>query len=249
MDRRTFITTTATALGATTLPVPPGQRTTIKAVLFDAFPILDPRPVSALVSNLFPEQGQALVTAWRTRQFEYTWLRTAGQQYRDFWATTGDALASAARSAQVELTPPQRSMLMDAFLHLRAWPDVPASLQTLKAAGLRVGFLSNFTPAMLESNLESAGLRGQFDFVLSTDQVRSFKPAPAAYRLGLTATGLAREQIAFAAFAGWDAVGAKWFGYPTVWVNRLQAAPEELGATPDATGPDLGSVLDLVAKF
>jgi 2-haloacid dehalogenase len=248
MDRRTFVTTTAAALGAATLPVMPVDRTAIKVVLFDAFPIFDPRPVSALVNSLFPEQGQALATAWRLRQFEYTWLRTAGQQYRDFWEITGDALASAARSVRVDIAPAQRAMLTDAFLQLQAWPDVPAALQALRGQGLRLGFLSNFTPAMLAANLDSAGLRGQFDYVLSTDQVRSFKPAPASYQLGVAATGLAREQIAFVAFAGWDAVGAKWFGYPTVWVNRLQAAPEELGAAPDAAGPDLQAVLDFVAK-
>jgi 2-haloacid dehalogenase len=243
MDRRTFITAAAAALGSTTLPLHADARTPIKAVLFDAFPIFDPRPVSALASRLFPEQGPALMTAWRSRQFEYTWLRTAGAHYRDFWETTDDALTSAAQAAGVELGPTQRSQLMDAFLALPSWPDVPAALQTMTAKGLRIGLLSNFTAAMLDANLASAGLRSQFDYVLSTDQVHSFKPAPEAYRLGLTATGLAREQIAFAAFAGWDAVGAKWFGYPTVWVNRLQAPSEELGASPDAQGPDLRTLL------
>jgi 2-haloacid dehalogenase len=101
---------------------------------------------------------------------------------------------------------------------------------------------------MLEANLSAAGLRGHFDFLLSTDQARCFKPAPEAYRLGLHATGLPREQVAFAAFAGWDAVGAKWFGYPTVWINRLQSAPEELDAQPDAIGMDLQALLAFVAN-
>jgi 2-haloacid dehalogenase len=248
MDRRTFVAATSAAVtsAARHRQAHPSLRPPIKAVLFDAFPVFDPRPVAALVTRLFPEQGQALVAAWRTRQFEYTWLRTCGGQYRDFWTTTRQALAAAAASLQVSISTAQQSMLMDSFLQLKAWPDVPDAIAGLKSTGIRVGFLSNFTAEMLEANLRSAGLQGQFDYVLSTDRARHFKPAPEAYQLGVTATGLAKEQIVFAAFAGWDAAGAKWFGYPTVWVNRLQAPPEELDATPDQTGPDLRAVLSFV---
>ena len=51
-----------------------------------------------------------------------------------------------------------------------------------------------------------------------------------------------RERILFAAFAAWDAAGAKWFGFPTVWVNRLNSPAEEL-STPDATCHDLSGVV------
>ena len=60
------------------------SRRTIKAVAFDAFPILDPRPVFALVNELYPEKGVELSNVWRTRQFEYTWLRTMSRRYSDW---------------------------------------------------------------------------------------------------------------------------------------------------------------------
>ena len=62
--------------------------------------------------------------------------------------------------------------------------------------------------------------------------------------MGVTALGLPRDQILFAAYAGWDAAGAKSFGYPTFWINRQNQSGEELGVRPDATGEDLN---DLVA--
>lgn len=248
MDRRDFLASTSGALGLAAFPPRslPTPRTRIRAVLFDAFPIFDPRPVGTLVQTLFPDQGAALLAAWRTRQFDYTWLRATGHQYRDFWRVTDDALISAARSLQLEVTPDQRRQLTSAFLTLKAWPDVPAALARLREAGIRVGLLSNFTLTMLEANLASADLRGAFQYVLSTDQARTFKPAPEAYQLGVNATGLPREAIAFAAFAGWDANGAEWFGYPTIWVNRAGAAAEELGSTPDAVGTGLETVVDFV---
>jgi 2-haloacid dehalogenase len=202
--------------------------------------------VEAAVRSYFPDEASALLGAWRSRQFEYTWLLTAGHQYRDFWRVTDDALVAAARSLRLELRPEQRSALTGAYLSLQAWPDVPETLARLENAGVAVGLLSNFTLTMLESNIAAADLRGAFRYVLSTDQARTFKPAPEAYQLGLNATGLAREQVAFAAFAGWDAAGASWFGYPTVWVNRAGASAEELAAQPGAVGADLAAVADLV---
>jgi 2-haloacid dehalogenase len=83
-----------------------------------------------------------------------------------------------------------------------------------------------------------------FEHALSTDSIRVYKPDPRAYQMAVDAFGLGREEIGFAAFAGWDVAGAKWFGYPTFWVNRLNAPVEELGVAPDATGATL---TDLVA--
>jgi 2-haloacid dehalogenase len=72
------------------------------------------------------------------------------------------------------------------------------------------------------------------------------KPDPRAYQMGVDAFGMAKEEIAFAAFAGWDAAGAKRFGYPTFWVNRANAPLEELGVAPDGTGTGLADLAAFV---
>jgi len=221
-----------------------GSRSKIKAVAFDAFPILDPRPVFALVNELYPERGADLSNAWRTRQFEYTWLRTLSRRYADFWQVTDDALVFAAKALKVELTPAKHTRLMEAYLKLRCWSDVPAALSSLKNAGIRLALLSNLTGRMLEAGIRNSQLEGVFDHILSADRVKAYKPDPRVYQMAVDAFGLRPDEILFAAFAGWDAAGAKSFGYPTFWVNRQNQPPEELGATPDASG---GTLTDLVA--
>jgi 2-haloacid dehalogenase len=216
-----------------------------EAVLFDAFPIFDPRPMARLTEELFPGRGAELISTWRARQFDYAWLRVVAGDYADFWRCTDDALRYAASALGLELTTERRDRLMNAHLALPPWPDVRPALESLRGSGVRLGFLSNFTKPMLEASIRSARLDGLFEHVLSTDQVQTYKPDPRAYQLGVDALGLGREQILFAAFAGWDASGAKRFGYPTFWVNRLGAVPEQLGApAPDGTGTTL---MDLVA--
>ena len=144
---------------------------------------------------------------------------------------------------QLDLTADRRERLLHAYVELVAWPDVADSLRALKDAGLRLAFLSNMTHEMLEANIRSAGLAGMFDEVLSTDQRKNYKPDPKAYQIGIDALRLRREDILFVAFAGWDAAGAKSFGYPTFWLNRANQPPEELGVVADATGPGMAELV------
>ncbi|HEY2798292.1 MAG TPA: haloacid dehalogenase type II [Thermoanaerobaculia bacterium] len=250
LDRREFLNAAALGVVAGALPLrilgAPAAGRTIRAVAFDAFPIFDPRPVFGLAERVFPGRGTELAAAWRSRQFEYQWLRALGGRYADFRQATEDALVFAARSLGLDLTAGQRAQLMNAYLQLRAWPDVPAALASLRNAGLRLGLLSNFTSALLDAGIRNAGLSGVFEHVLSTDAIRSYKPDPRAYELGTEAFGLAKEEILFAAFAGWDVAGAKWFGYPTFWVNRAGAPDEQLGVAADGVGRDLNALVAFV---
>jgi 2-haloacid dehalogenase len=221
-------------------------RAPVRAVLFDAFPVFDPRPVAALAEAEVPGRGAELTALWRTRQFEYSWLRVLANDYADFWQCTDDALRFAAASLNVQLSDVQHERLMNAYLALPPWPDAPAALGALRQAGVRLGFLSNFTPVMLEASLRRSGLADMFEHVLSTDRARTFKPDPRAYQLGVDTLRLPRDQIVFAAFAGWDAAGAKQFGYPTFWVNRMAAPSEELGVRPDAGGRSLADLVTFI---
>ena len=248
--RREFLTLVAAGIAGGLLPTTAlaaaGPRPRFKAVAFDAFPILDPRPVFALAEQLFPGHGAELSNAWRTRQFEYQWLRALSGQYADFWRATEDALVFAARLLKLDLTADKRDQLMAAYLALKAWPDVAPALQALTSAGVRLAFLSNATPKILEAGIRNSGLEGVFEHVLSTDKIRTYKPDPRAYQMAIDAFGLKRGEIVFAAFAGWDAAGAKSFGYPTYWVNRLNQPAEELGVVADGVGPGLDELVHFV---
>lgn len=225
----------------------PGPK--IKAVVFDAFVIFDPRPIPALAERLFPGKGAELAAAWRTRQFEYTWIRTVSGDYKDFWEVSADALVYAAKAQKLDLTPEKKGQLMAALKGLRPWPDVMVNLKALKEKGLGLAFLTNLSPGMLDEDIRSSALEGLFDHNLSTDKVRSYKPASKAYQLGVDAFHLRKDEILFVAFAGWDAAGARTFGYPTFWVNRLQLPMEELSEKPNGEGAGLADVVNFLKSF
>lgn len=231
------------AAWAFTVTDPRSTKGPIKAIAFDAFPIFDPRPLGALAIELYPEKGHELMKLWRARQFEYQWLRALGGKYADFRIVTEDALEFAARQLGLPLTVQERARLMTGYDNLTVWPDAKEALSLLKGRGYKVVFLSNMTEKMLRSGVEANGLEGLIDEIFSTDSRKTFKPSPEGYRIGVESLGLPRDQILFVAFAGWDVAGAKWFGYPTFWVNRAGAAVEELGAEPDGMGKDLNSLV------
>jgi len=221
----------------------------IRAIAFDLFTLFDPRTVARVAEGLMPGRAQALCETWRVRQFEYAWIRATAGQYRDFRAVTEDALAYAADTHGITLTGDSRATLLGAYERLDPWPDARPVLETFKHAGLRLAPLSNYTPTMIENLLRNGGVRDLFDHVISTDPARTFKPDPRAYALGPEVLGLRREEIAFSAFGGWDAAGARWFGYPTFWVNRLGQPNERLAPGPDATGATLRDLAGWVERL
>jgi len=218
-----------------------------RAVLFDAYGTLfDVYSVGLLAEQLFPGQGQALAVLWRDKQIEYTRLVTTcddGAHYRPFWELTRAGLRYACHRLSLPLPDEAEERLMNQYRHLSAFPENREVLQALKDRGITTGILSNGDPAMLGVAVRSAGLEGLLDHVLSVDTVRKYKTHPDAYRLGTQATGLGAQHILFVSCNAWDALGATWFGYRTLWVNRYQLPFEELDAQPTRTGATLRDVL------
>lgn len=244
MSRREFLGFLSGALAAAcaqrTQPVHEPARGPTRAVAFDLFTLFDPRGVDQRVERLVGN-APGFSATWKSRLFEYSWLRAAAGQYRDFEGLVHDALTHASQAHGLVLTNSTREELQASFTELQAWPDSGATLELLRAKGFRLAPLANFSPRMIERLLDHGGLRHHFDALISTDQARTYKPDPRAYGLAETVFGLPRTQIAFAAFGGWDAAGARWFGFPTFWVNRLSQAGEELIA-PNGTGNDLSAL-------
>jgi len=225
-------------------PDPP--RTRFAAVAFDYFVLFNADSVVSVIDRVFPGKGRAFTDIWRTRQFEYAWLRSMTGRYADFSKLTEDALVYAANAVHLEPTASQRRQLLDAYLHLTPWPDTADALRRLRESNVRVIALANLSPSMLRANAEHARLTTLFDALISTDANHTYKPDPRAYQLGVDHLQLPKQDIVFAAFGGWDAAGAKSFGYPTVWVNRFNQPAEELGFRPDRTVTDLKGLLDFV---
>jgi 2-haloacid dehalogenase len=205
----------------------------MKALVFDAYGTLfDVLSVTALCELLFPGSGSALALTWRSKQLQYSLLRSMMERYIDFWHVTEDALRYSTKALGLELTQDKRERLMDAYRTLHAFADVKPGLQQLKARGLRLAILSNGAPAMLQSATASAGIAELLDEIISVDDIRVFKPSPRVYHLASTRLDVPTAEIGFVSSNGWDVAGATSAGLTAFWIQRTAAEPaEELGYT------------------
>jgi len=202
-----------------------------KAFVFDAYGTLFDVHSVVEAGRAVTADPLALSMLWRQKQLEYTWLRTLMGRYEDFWAVTEAALRFALQRLGIAAGDESVRRLMEAYLSLATFPDVPDALSAMATAPL--GILSNGSPRMLEAAVRSSGLGGTFRHVLSVDAVKAYKPSPVVYALATRAFGLPAGDILFVSSNAWDVAGAKAFGYRTCWCNRLAAPMDRLGVSSD----------------
>jgi 2-haloacid dehalogenase len=205
----------------------------IQACVFDAYGTLfDYASAAAGCRDVLGDRIERLTSVWRDKQLQYTWLRAVQGRHADFWQVTGDALDFALETLGID-DRPLRTRLMDLYLKLDAFPEVPAMLQRLKAGGVKTAILSNGTPEMLRAAVMNAKIGDLLDAVLSVEQVGVFKPHPKVYQLALDALEIPARAISFQSSNAWDAYAASAFGMRVVWCNRYGQRRERLPGAPD----------------
>lgn len=218
----------------------------IQACVFDAYgTLLDFNSAAAQASDVLGERAATLSELWRGKQLQYTWLRTLMNTYAPFWQVTGEALDHAMETLGID-DPQLRERLMQLYLQLAPFPDVPDTLREIRTAGLRSAILTNGSPEMIEAGCRHAGIHEWLDAILSVDEVGVFKPHPRVYQLAVDRLGVPRERIAFVSSNGWDAVGAAQFGFRVAWCNRYGQGRERLPAAPDVEIGTLAQILPLL---
>jgi 2-haloacid dehalogenase len=202
-----------------------------------------------LAESLAPRQGDDLVELWRIKQLEYTWqealMASPAHPRADFEALTRAALDYVIAALIAPVDDAGRQALLATYRTLAPYPDALPTLQALAPRPCMI--LSNGTHAMLDPLVDAAGMRPLLQAVLSVDEADTYKPSPAAYRLAAERLGLAPADIGFVSANGWDAAGAKAFGFVTFWINRAALPAERHAPAPDYSVGSLAEVARIAA--
>ncbi len=205
----------------------------IGACVFDAYGTLfDVAAAAAQCRDALGDKADELSAIWRTRQLEYTWLRSLMQEYVEFWQVTGDGLDYAMAALGIE-DDALRQRLMDIYMRLDAYPEVKDVLSALKAGGIKTAVLSNGSPEMLSSEVDNATIADLLDDVFSVDSIGVYKPHPSVYQMAVDGLGVEAGRICFMSSNAWDAAAGANFGYRVVWVNRFGQPQERLPGDPE----------------
>ena len=205
----------------------------IGACVFDAYGTLfDVAAAAAQCRDALGDKADELSVLWRTRQLEYTWLRSLMQEYVEFRQVTGDGLDYAMAALGIE-DDALRQRLMDIYMRLDAYPEVKDVLCALKAGGIKTAVLSNGSPEMLSSAVDNAGIADLLDDVFSVDSIGVYKPHPSVYQMAVDGLGVDAARIFFMSSNAWDAAAGANFGYRVVWVNRFGQPQERIPGEPE----------------
>lgn len=206
-----------------------------KAYIFDAFGTLFNLDIPTTeIDELTAGKSTELLQIWRTKQLEYTWLRTLMDAYQPFDEVTKAALQFAMESVGVtdEKLPP---LLLPIYEEATAFAEVEATLKRIKKNGNITAMLSNGTPQMLQNGAAHAQIATQLDLIISVDYIRKYKPHPAVYNYALNRLNRFEDEVVFVSSNQWDVAGANAFGLPTLWLNRKKAIREPLLAADQPT--------------
>jgi len=218
----------------------------IRACVFDAYGTLfDFASAAGQCRDVLGERADRVSALWRDKQLQYTWLRAAQGRHADFWQVTGDALDFTLETLGIG-DDGLRQRLMNLYLALAVFPEVPDVLRRLKQAGMRTAVLSNGSPAMLDAVVKGARLDGHLDAVLSVEEAGVYKPHPKVYQLAVERLGVPASAIAFQSSNAWDAHAASAFGMKVVWCNRYGQRRERLPGAPDREVKSLAELPELV---
>lgn len=205
----------------------------IQACVFDAYGTLfDVHSAVGKHRERLRNIADQVSAVWRTKQLEYTWLRSLMRRHADFWQVTQDALDFAFDMYTVK-DPDLKKDLIEAYLQLDCYPEVPEALSELKSRGFKIAILSNGTPKMLEAAVRNSGLGTMIPEIFSVEKAGVFKPDPRVYQIAVNELNVKPEEIAFQSSNAWDASGAATFGFKVAWINRFGQSPEKLPGKPD----------------
>jgi 2-haloacid dehalogenase len=217
---------------------------TVRACVFDAYGTLfDTRAAAERCRDRLGDRADTLTRIWRTKQLEYSWLRSLRGDFVDFWHVTGESLDYAMKMVGVA-DPALRSRLLESYFILDAFPDAAPTVQRIRAAEIKTAILSNGATTMLTAAVGHAGLQAAFDAVLSVDEVRVYKPHPHVYQMACDRLGVPAEGVCFVSANAWDASGAAHFGFRVAWLNRAGGIFDTLPGTPAA---EIGALTALPA--
>ena len=204
--------------------------------------LLDLRALDAPFAAVFGDA--ALRPLWFQMMLPLSFVGGLTSEYVDFTQAQTAALQMLAQRAGKTLAPADYEAIVGGMQRLPPHAEVAEALARLKAAGYRQVTLTNSPLDVAREQLAFAGLTQHFDDVLSADEVKALKPAPAPYLHVATRTGVGIASVRLIAAHAWDVSGALAAGAKAAFVARPGAVQSPLGRQPDIGAKDIAGIAD-----
>ena len=204
---------------------------------------LDLAPVRTLVDELLPKAGG--FTVWFQRLLQLSMATTAtGAGFSDFGTLAGNAFSAVAATADDTPGTDGFARVAAAIGAITPYPEVPAAMKRLRAAGWNLVALTNSGQAMVDGQVQNNGLTPLFDHVLSVESVQTYKPAAAPYEHALSVAGCDASDAWMVACHDWDLAGARAVGMNVAFIERAGMSYAECFAPADLSVQDFTALAE-----
>ncbi|WP_058953643.1 haloacid dehalogenase type II [Clostridium tyrobutyricum] len=218
----------------------------IKLCVFDAYGTLfDINSVTKMNCEKLGDIAEPFSKLWRSKQLEYSWLRSLMNRYEDFWYITKESLEYAMDFFDIK-DEFLKSKLLNTYENINCYEEIPEVLSELKERKISTAILSNASPNMLNKAVKNSKIDQYIDNSLSADSLKIYKPYSSVYNLVVEKCNLVKNEILFISCNTWDVVGAKSFGFNVAWINRFNGKKEVLPFEPDIEFKSLIELLSVL---
>lgn len=216
-----------------------------RVIVFDVNEtLLDMRALDPLFTRMF---GSASARqAWFNQALQSAFVTTITGEYVNFTKIWTTALEMTAARYGTPLSADDCAAVLDGMRTLPSHADVPAALERLRSAGLRLAALTNSTEEVAMMQLSNAGLAHFFENIFSADIVRRLKPAPEPYEYAAVRLNVPIGRIRMVAAHAWDIAGASRAGCAIAFLARPGMVLDPLMPRPDIIGTDMTEVVDQI---
>lgn len=185
--------------------------------------------VNETLSDLAPMSGRFtdvgapphLSRLWFAVLLRDGFAATAAGHRVDFADLARGALQTVLAGAELNRPLPDAiGHVMDGFADLGVHPDVGEGVRALRSAGFALVTLSNGSTEVADRLLGAAGIRQDFERLMSVEEAGVWKPAPGAYAHAARTCGVPLSELLLVAVHPWDLDGASRAGMQTAWLDR-----------------------------
>ncbi|SDY04415.1 2-haloacid dehalogenase [Modestobacter sp. DSM 44400] len=129
--------------------------------------------------------------------------------------------------------------VMEGFSQLDVHPDVVDGIRALRGSGRRLVTLTNGSTQVSERLFSAAGIRDEFEALLSVDDAGMWKPARGSYEYAARTCDVPLSDMLLVAVHPWDIDGAARAGMSTAWINRTGGSYPDSFTAPELTATGL----------
>jgi len=191
---------------------------------------------------------KTMLREWFNQVIQFAEALTLAGDYRNFGEVARAALEMTAQGHHIQISSEDAQQIIGGIRTLPAHREVPNALRHLQHAGFRMVTLTNSPPAVVDAQMQSAGLQQFLERNFSVETVRKYKPAPEPYHMVAAELGVPIDQLRMIAAHAWDVGGAMRAGCSAAFVGRPGKAPFRLFPVPDISGSDLNEVAEAIVQ-